>query len=162
MAGGDLSIEEQIEASLAARRSILQKLLSGHTTAQSTAEQLGYFDNTNYWIARNGDSIYVNATNAWTAILTLAQDDPSQHQKLVEVLICMSELPTALDANGDAITAYGRMRFWADLPTFDWHLRDIWNGEYNKRIFVLMRNADHHSYRAIHQFGPRTGARQGH
>lgn len=59
----------------------------------------------------------------WAVIVGCACESSEYHDKLVEILVQFSKLPSPKTASGDALILYD-MQIWKDLPTLGWALRD--------------------------------------
>ena len=62
----------------------------------------------------------------WAVIVGCACESSEYHDKLVEILVQFSKLPSPKTASGDALILYD-MQIWKDLPTLGWALREQWN-----------------------------------
>ncbi|KAJ5796865.1 uncharacterized protein N7518_005405 [Penicillium psychrosexuale] len=62
----------------------------------------------------------------WAVIVGCACESPEHHDKLVDILVQLSKLPSPKTAGGDALILYD-MQIWKDLPTLGWALREQWN-----------------------------------
>ncbi|KAI3117657.1 hypothetical protein DTO012A9_5228 [Penicillium roqueforti] len=59
----------------------------------------------------------------WAVIVGCAYESSEYHDKLVEILVQFSKLPSPKTASGDTLILYD-MQIWKDLPTLGWALRD--------------------------------------
>ncbi|KAL3485262.1 hypothetical protein BJX62DRAFT_247710 [Aspergillus germanicus] len=119
----------------ASRLTILQSLFSNKISAPEAATQLAS-------ATLSDDTTLEGALGRlWNLIIALAADSPTHHDKLVDVLVDISELP---DENVSPSTIPGEpesepgtpltlheMVVWRDLPTLGWTFRDEWNFSIN-------------------------------
>ncbi|KAJ0415817.1 hypothetical protein BJY00DRAFT_326770 [Aspergillus carlsbadensis] len=121
----------------ASRLAILESLFSDQISAPEAAEQLAS-------TTLADDTPLEDAlSRLWNLILALAAASPTHHDKLVDVLVDISELPDETNPNpnppstssgpsqtdpesGSPLTLHD-MRLWRDLPTLGWTFRDEWN-----------------------------------
>lgn len=65
----------------------------------------------------------------WGLIITCAREMPEHQDKLVNILVNLSQLPDAKTENGEPLVLHD-MQIWKDLPTLGWYFRDEWNGPF--------------------------------
>ncbi|OJI98347.1 hypothetical protein ASPVEDRAFT_161509 [Aspergillus versicolor CBS 583.65] len=63
----------------------------------------------------------------WNLVLTLACENPEHQDKLVDVLVDLSELPSPDAEQGSGPLTIHEMEVWKDLPMLGWSLRDYYN-----------------------------------
>ncbi|CEN59237.1 hypothetical protein ASPCAL01689 [Aspergillus calidoustus] len=145
-----VDIADEIYAS---RREILQSLFANKISAPDAAAQLAS--------ATLADDTTLEGAlgRLWNLIIALAADSLTHHDKLVDVLVDISELPdeknppstgTGQSENepesepGSSLTLHD-MVVWRDLPTLGWTFRDEWNFSVNpnssaeKRAYAIRR-----------------------
>ena len=95
----------------------MQDLFSGKHSAQFAAEELASI------------SLYPeqHLECLWGHLIVLARRFPEQQDKLVELLVCLSQLPPPKDSDGNDMVIYG-LHIWRDLPMFGWEVNSEWNG----------------------------------
>ncbi|KAL2846406.1 hypothetical protein BJY01DRAFT_263355 [Aspergillus pseudoustus] len=117
----------------ASRLPILQSLFDNKISAPEAAAQLAtasLSDSTT--TTTTTTTLETSLTSLWNLIITLAADSPTHHDKLVDLLVDISELPDATDpATGSPLTLHDDMQVWKDLPTLGWTFRDEWNFSIN-------------------------------
>ncbi|KAL2817611.1 hypothetical protein BJX63DRAFT_385522 [Aspergillus granulosus] len=105
----------------ASRLIILQSLFANRISAPEAASQLAE--------ASLSDSTSVEEAlgRLWNLVIALASDSPTHHDKLVDVLVDISELPNATDHASSTPLSLHDMQVWKDLPTLGWIFREEWN-----------------------------------
>ncbi|KAJ9261871.1 hypothetical protein DTO212C5_6548 [Paecilomyces variotii] len=107
-----VDITDEIYAS---RYAVLQDLFNNKISLQQATSKLAS-------ISLSDDDL--NLT--WNLIINCACEFPERHDKLVDVLVCLSKLPDATTDQGVPLKKYG-LQVWRDLPMFDWELREEWD-----------------------------------
>lgn len=109
----------------ARRLAVLQDLFANKISAPTAADQLAsasLSDNT---------SLQEQLSRLWSLILALACESPEHQDKLVDVVVDLSELPSpdpaAHGQQGAEALTINDMQVWKDLPVLGWCLRDGWN-----------------------------------
>ncbi|KAL2795564.1 hypothetical protein BJX66DRAFT_301891 [Aspergillus keveii] len=121
----------------ASRLGVLQSLFADEISAPEAASQLAS--------ATLSDETTLEGAlgRLWNLIIALAGDSTTQHDRLVDVLVDISELPdesnisSTLSRNSESNAEPGSpltlhdMVIWRDLPTLGWTFRDEWNFSIN-------------------------------
>ncbi|KAL2869757.1 DUF3632 domain-containing protein [Aspergillus lucknowensis] len=103
----------------ASRLAILDNLFADKISAPSAAEQLSS-------ASLSDSTLEGGLGRLWNLIIALASKSAEQHDKLVDVVVDISELPDAQTPEGAPLTLHD-MQVWKDLPTLGWMFRDKWN-----------------------------------
>ncbi|KAL4804447.1 hypothetical protein BDV18DRAFT_143177 [Aspergillus unguis] len=114
-------ISDEIYAS---RLAILQDLFADKISAPTAAKQLASAS------LSDDTSLEERLGRLWELILTLAYESPEHQDKLVDVVVDLSELPSpdpAAQEEGQEPGTIHDMQVWKDLPILGWRLRDFWN-----------------------------------
>ncbi|KAL3444700.1 hypothetical protein BJX65DRAFT_319863 [Aspergillus insuetus] len=133
-----VDINDEIYAS---RLTVLQSLFANKISAPEAAAQLAS-------ATLSDDTTLEGALGRlWNLIIALAADSPTHHDKLVDVLVDISELPDETspqsaginqsenEPNSEVETSLTlhEMVVWRDLPTLGWTFRDEWNFSINPK-----------------------------
>ncbi|KAL3459342.1 hypothetical protein BJX64DRAFT_301438 [Aspergillus heterothallicus] len=115
----------------ASRLTILTALFNNNISAPEAASKLAEAT-----LSDNTTTLEGSLYNLWNLLITLAADSPAHHDKLVDLLVDISELPDAEtqqekeeedeDRGKQPLTLHS-MTLWTDLPLLSWTLRDEWN-----------------------------------
>lgn len=63
----------------------------------------------------------------WTLLYEAAKKFPQDHERLIELLLAISQLPPVKE-HGETVKVYGE-EYWSGLPMLASELRDHWDGE---------------------------------
>jgi len=102
------------------REEVLQALIAGTSSPHAAAEALAT-------ISLSYSDREEGVGSTWEAIFHAARNSPKYHQKLVDLLVCISELPSPEDDQGRPIMLHDG-RLWSDMPTLGWTAREQWDG----------------------------------
>lgn len=100
------------------RLAVLQDLFTRKITSQTAAEKFATIS--------LREDVETSVVQLWVLLVNTALDGPGHHDKLVDVLADLSNLPDAQAA--DQPILIHNMQVWRDLPMLGWHFRDQWNG----------------------------------
>lgn len=100
------------------RLAILQDVFASGSV-QSAAEQLAA-------ISLAKGSLEAGLGGTWGSIIAAAREFPEHQHHLVELLVALTQLPPALDTQGQPLMLY-EGRVWTDLPMLGWDFNDEWN-----------------------------------
>ncbi|RDW81234.1 DUF3632 domain-containing protein [Aspergillus mulundensis] len=109
----------------ASRLAILQDLFANNISAPTAAKQLASTT------LSEDASLEERLSRLWDLILSSACKYPEHQDKLVGVVVDLSQLPSPAPAEAGAegpgpLTIYD-MQVWKDLPMLGWRFRDSWN-----------------------------------
>lgn len=99
------------------RQNVLSGLLSGTIPPTAAAEEFATIS--------LREDISASLGRLWTLLITTAAKSREYHDKLVDVLVDLSNLPSP-DVDGEPIILH-EMEVWKDLPMLGWAFRDEWN-----------------------------------
>ncbi len=109
--------------SMNARLDLVEELLDGALDVLTVAKRLADFKEDDP-TARN--RYHFNAESAEAVIIDAATESQRQQDKLVDLLIHVSQLPSPHDSNRTVID-YNGQDFWEDLPALGMEANHIWN-----------------------------------
>ncbi|KAL5050571.1 hypothetical protein BDW71DRAFT_172743 [Aspergillus fruticulosus] len=108
------------------RLTILQDLFANNISAPTAAKQLASSS------LSDDAPLEERLNRLWDLIITLACMYPEHQDKLVDVVVDLSELPSpdpaeAGEEPGSRPLTIHNMEVWKDLPMLGWRFRDSWN-----------------------------------
>jgi len=104
------------------RQEVLQRLIDGHSPPQMTAEALAS-------ISIKAKSLQNGFGSTWDAIFQAARTAPQHQEKLVDVLVCISNLPPAKVEEADGFNLQDGCILRSNMLTLGWLVRDEWDGK---------------------------------
>lgn len=116
------------------RGAILQELFDGRITAETAAPRLAAATiDTGLGQLCLGD-----IEGMWNSILGHLEDFPDQVQTVVDLVICVSDLPPPLSESGQPTYLEDAYRLvWKDLPALGWSVNLEWNSK--SRVSTRLR-----------------------